>query len=236
MTDRLTTTGSTPPSRVRIVWDWNGTVRDDVADHLAALNATIPDLGGGPVNLETYRAEHRVPIRAFYDQLLGREITDEEWRRGDAAFLAVLDERPVRLREGVRQLMLRLRAGGHGQSLLSLAPHERLVREVHKTGIGGLLERIDGRTGPSVSTKGPALAAHLEALGPDTDPASVVVIGDSLDDAAAALELGAYPVLHTGGLHSAARLATAGVPLVDTLEEAVVVGLAAVRARLGARR
>ncbi|MFF2955712.1 HAD family hydrolase [Kitasatospora sp. NPDC057965] len=221
---------------IRIVWDWNGTVRDDIDDHVAALNATLPALGGRPVSVEDYRAKHRVPIRAFYSDLLGRSITDAEWESNDAAFLAVLHSRPVRLRSGIRQVMLGLRARGIGQSLLSLAPHERLLHEVQQVGIAGLMDRIDGRVGPSVSTKAPALAAHLAALGPGIDPATVIVIGDSADDAVAARAVGAVPVLHTGGLHCPERLATDGAPLVDTLAEAVEVGLAAVAARAAATR
>ncbi|MFF2747823.1 HAD family hydrolase [Kitasatospora sp. NPDC058048] len=228
------TTSTTTAARIRIVWDWNGTVRDDLGDHVAALNATLPALGGRPVSVDTYRSQHRVPIRSFYDHLLGRSISDEEWATNDAAFLAVLDQRPVQLRSGVRQVMLGLRARGIRQSLLSLAPHERLLHEVQQVGISQLLDRIDGRIGPSVSTKAPALAAHLAALGPDIDPAHVIVIGDSADDAVAARAVGAVPVLHTGGLHCPQRLATDGAPLVDTLAEAVEVGLATVAARAAA--
>ncbi|GAB7185666.1 HAD hydrolase-like protein [Kitasatospora sp. Ki12] len=222
------TASTNAAARVRIVWDWNGTVRDDLGDHVAALNSTLPALGGKPVSVDTYRSQHRVPIRSFYDHLLGRVISDEEWASNDAAFLAVLDQRPIKLRSGVRQLMLGLRARGIGQSLLSLAPHERLLHEVQHVGIRQLMDRIDGRIGPSVSTKAPALAAHLAALGPDIDPADVIVIGDSADDAVAARAVGAVPVLHTGGLHCPERLAAVGAPLVDTLAEAVEVGLAAV--------
>ncbi|MER7701613.1 HAD family hydrolase [Kitasatospora sp. NPDC097605] len=230
------TTSTTAAARIRIVWDWNGTVRDDLSDHVAALNATLPALGGRPVSVDTYRAQHRVPIRSFYDHLLGRSISDEEWASNDAAFLAVLGQRPVKLRSGIRQVMLGLRARGIGQSLLSLAPHERLLHEVRQVGIAGLMDRIDGRVGPSVSTKAPALAAHLAALGPGIDPATVIVIGDSADDAVAARAVGAVPVLHTGGLHCPERLATAGAPLVDTLAEAVETGLAAIAARAAATR
>ncbi|MFD0405314.1 HAD family hydrolase [Kitasatospora sp. NPDC127116] len=213
---------------VTIVWDWNGTLRNDVDDHLAALNATLPDLGHTPITLERYRAEHRSPIRSFYDALLGRTLSDQQWHEADNAFLEVLDRRPVRLQSGVREVLLHLRARGVRQSLLSLAPHERLVKEVSTVGITGLLMRVDGRRGPSVPSKAPALARHLADLGPDVDPARTIVIGDSVDDAVAALSVGAIPVLHTLGLHSAERLATAGVPVVDTLEDAVVLGLATI--------
>ncbi|GAA2119448.1 HAD-IA family hydrolase [Kitasatospora saccharophila] len=233
MTHRTTTNASTP-SRIHLVWDWNGTVRDDLDDHVAALNATLPRIGGPRIDVATYRALHAVPIRSFYDALVGRTITDEEWSRSNAEFLDVLHRRPVRLRAGVRQLMLGLRAAGHRQSLLSLAPHARLLTEVAKAGIGGLLERVDGRTGEPAHSKAPALAAHLSALG--VEPGRALVIGDSLDDAVAAEEVGAVAVLHTGGLHSTERLAAAGVPLADSLREAVETGIALLKTRQGANR
>ncbi|MFJ7244472.1 HAD family hydrolase [Kitasatospora sp. NPDC098652] len=219
-------TASSTPALITIVWDWNGTLRADLDDHVAALNATLPALGAEPITVETYQALHRMPIRDFYTDVLGRALDDEEWHAADTAFLAELNRRPVRLQPGARQLMMGLRARGVRQSLLSLAPHERLVTEVSQAGITGLLERVDGRPGPSVPSKAPAMAAHLKALGPWVDPARTLVIGDSVDDAVAARAVGAVPVLHTGGLHGAARLATAGVPLVDTLQEAVALGIA----------
>jgi len=48
-----------------------------------------------------------------------------------------------------------------------------------------------------------------------------VVIGDAVDDALAAAHVGARAVLFTGGSHSRASLEEAGVPVVDTLHEAV---------------
>lgn len=63
---------ATPDTRMHVVWDWNGTVKDDLDDHVAALNATLPALGGEPVDRETYRAKHTVPIPNFYARLLAR--------------------------------------------------------------------------------------------------------------------------------------------------------------------
>ncbi|MFD9592516.1 HAD family hydrolase [Kitasatospora sp. NPDC003701] len=214
---------STAP--VTIIWDWNGTLRDDVQDHLDALNTTLPDLGSDPITLERYRAEHRTPIRDFYDALLDRTLTDQQWHDADAAFQRELAQHPVRLQPGTRDLLLRLRARGIRQSLLSLSLHDRLLTEVGKTGITGLLDRIDGRHEPVVGSKAPAMALHIAALGAATDPARTLVIGDTVDDALAALSVGAVPVLHTSGLHSPQRLATAGVPVADGLEAAVEAGL-----------
>lgn len=207
------------------MWDWNGTVKDDLDDHVAALNATLPALGGLPVDRETYRAKHTVPIPNFYARLLGRPITEQEWLSSDGAFLDHLRARPVLVRDGTAELMAALREAGHTQSLLSLCPHATLVREVEEAGIGHFFERVEGRTGASGGTKAAPLAAHLDALGLTGQAHRVLLVGDAVDDADAAHANGALAVLHTGGLHHPAKLAAAGHPLTDTLAEAVALGL-----------
>jgi phosphoglycolate phosphatase-like HAD superfamily hydrolase len=53
------------------------------------------------------------------------------------------------------------------------------------------------------------------------NPERTVVIGDAADDALAARHVGARAVLYTGGSHSRTSLEDVGVPVVDTLAEAV---------------
>ncbi|TQF02018.1 HAD family hydrolase [Kitasatospora acidiphila] len=222
----MNTTFATATSRsaMHVVWDWNGTVKDDLDDHVNALNATLPALGGDLVDRETYRAKHTVPIPAFYARLLGREITEQEWLASDGAFLDHLRAQPVRIRDGAVELMTALHEAGHTQSLLSLCPHDTLLREVEEAGIGYFFNRVEGRTGPSGGTKAAPLATHLDALGLTGQGHRVLLVGDALDDADAAHANGATAVLHTGGLHHPTKLAAAGHPLADTLAEAVALG------------
>lgn len=51
-------------------------------------------------------------------------------------------------------------------------------------------------------------------------PDHTVVIGDAVDDAVAAAHVGARGALHRGS-HSRSSLEAAGVPVVDSLDEAV---------------
>ncbi|MFC8718053.1 HAD family hydrolase [Kitasatospora sp. NPDC057198] len=216
---------------MHVVWDWNGTIKDDLDDHVAALNATLPALGGTPIDRDTYRAEHTVPIPAFYGRLLGREITEQEWKSSDAAFLAHLRAQPVWLYGRAVELLTLVREAGHTQSLLSLCPHETLQREVNEAGIGHFFTRIDGRTGPSGGTKAGPLTTHLDALGLTGQEHRVLLLGDSADDADAAYANGALGVLHSGGLHHPDRLAATGYPLAHTLADALVLGCQLIRYR-----
>lgn len=65
------------------------------------------------------------------------------------------------------------------------------------------------------------MVRHLDALRDTVDPRRTVVIGDAADDAVAARHAGAHAVLWTGGSHGRAGLEAAGVPVVDSLSEAV---------------
>ncbi|WP_329564607.1 HAD family hydrolase [Kitasatospora sp. NBC_01266] len=209
--------------RTHIVWDWNGTLLHDMAAVVGASNAAFAVVGGAPLTLEQYREMYEIPIPRFYQRALGFQPSGAEWERLDATFQQHYSELSgdCGLTEGVPELLAAWAAEGHTQSLLSMYEHRRLVPVVESFGIQRHFLRVDGRTGPSHGQKAASLVRHLAALGPAADPARTVLIGDAADDALAARQVGAHAVLYTGGSHSRANLEPVGVPVVDTLAEAV---------------
>ncbi|MFJ9853472.1 HAD family hydrolase [Streptomyces sp. NPDC101150] len=207
-----------------IVWDWNGTLFHDTDAVIGATNSAFAEIGLEPISLERYRELYCVPIPRFYERLLGRLPTDAEWLMMDDAFHRHYSEHRVRcgLAEGVDLLLEGWQAAGHSQSILSMYGHDELIPLVRGFGIEARFVRVDGRTGPSGGGKSTHMVRHLAAL-KGVDPGRTVVIGDAVDDAVAARDAGAHAVLYTGGSHSRASLLAAGVPVVDTLAEAVEV-------------
>ncbi|KJS61746.1 phosphatase [Streptomyces rubellomurinus] len=211
------------PVRTHIVWDWNGTLFHDMDAVLGASNAAFATIGIDPMTLQEYREQYEVPIPRFYQRLLGRVPSQEEWLRLDDAFHdRYLELSPAcGLTEGVRELLADWQAAGHSQSLLSMYEHDKLVPLVEAFGLADRFLRVDGRSGPSGGKKAEQLTRHLAELGERVDPARTVLIGDAADDALAALHAGARAVLYTGGSHTREKLEPVGVPVVDTLAEAV---------------
>ncbi|MGX1270357.1 HAD family hydrolase [Streptomyces phaeoluteigriseus] len=205
-----------------IVWDWNGTLFHDNDAIIGATNAAFVELGLEPITLERYRALYCVPVPKFYERLLGRLPTDAEWQVMDEVFHRYYAEHRVRcgLTVGAAELLAGWRSAGRSQSLLSMYVHDELVPLVRGFGIEPYFLRVDGRTGPSGGSKAEHMVRHLETL-TEVDVQRTVVIGDAADDAVAALHVGARAVLYTGGSHSRASLEGVGVPVVDTLQEAV---------------
>ncbi|MFD0368858.1 HAD family hydrolase [Streptomyces sp. NPDC127114] len=207
-----------------LVWDWNGTLLDDIGAVIGATNAAFAELGLEAITLERYRELYTVPVPKFYERLMGRLPTEEEWLVMDDAFHRHYWQRAdgCGLTVGAAELLAARRASGSTQSLLSLAPHAELIPLVRRHGIAEHFVRMDGRVGNSTDGKSGHMVRHLAAL--ENIPAErIVVIGDAADDAVAAAHVGAKAVLYTGGSHSRASLERVGVPVVDSLAEAVAV-------------
>lgn len=207
-----------------LVWDWNGTLFDDIGAVVEAANAGFAELGLEQITLEQYRELYTVPVPKFYERLMGRRPTEEEWLLMDGVFHRHYGERAgaCGLTEGAAELLAARQESGFTQSLLSLAPHGDLIPLVRRHGIAERFVRVDGRADRSSGGKSGHMVRHLAALG-DVPADRVVVIGDAADDAVAAAHVGARAVLYTGGSHSRASLERVGVPVVDSLAEAVAV-------------
>ncbi|MGK5628600.1 HAD family hydrolase [Streptomyces sp. URMC 123] len=208
-----------------IVWDWNGTLFHDIDAVIEATNASFAEIGLPPITLERYRELYCVPVPRFYERLMGRLPSAGEWLAMDEAFHRHYWRRAVTagLAEGAKELLADRQAAGLTQSLCSLAPHQDLIPIVRTHGIEEHFIRVDGRVGRSDTGKAEQMARHLAELDvlAGIAPQRMVVIGDAVDDAVAAAHVGAHAVLYTGGSHSRTSLEAAGVPVVDTLAEAV---------------
>lgn len=211
---------------MHLVWDWNGTLFDDLELVVASVNAGLASVGGTSIDADIYRTHYTRPVKVFYDRLLGRELSNEEWTNLDArfheAYVGALDSAVLTL--DAQLALEKVAVGGHTQSLLSMFPHEHLVPLVERLGIGRYFDRIDGLQGEGASPgdlKAAYLARHLGSLTRDDPPGTVAVIGDTPDDAAAALAVGARVVLYDGGSHHRSALDEMGVPVVGSLLEGV---------------
>ena len=69
-----------------VVWDWNGTLLHDLEQVVNSVNAALGTLGVEPIDADGYRAGYTRPVVKFYEHLLGRPVSDQEWERLDIEF------------------------------------------------------------------------------------------------------------------------------------------------------
>ena len=61
-----------------VLWDWNGTLLDDTAACLTALNAMLARRGVPTITLDFYRQNFSFPVRPFYERI-GVKLAQEDW-------------------------------------------------------------------------------------------------------------------------------------------------------------
>jgi phosphoglycolate phosphatase-like HAD superfamily hydrolase len=213
---------------MHVVWDWNGTLFDDLGLVVESVNRGLASFGAGPINIDLYRTHYTRPVRVFYNRLLERAISDEEWRKVDLVFHDAYRSalRQAHLTDDAAHALATVADGGHTQSLLSMFPHADLIPLVARLGIGRYFDRIDGlESGSPGDRKALYLERHLRQLIRGEDPASVVLIGDTPDDARAAAHVGAAVILYDGGSHHRQDLDALDVPVASSLTEAVGLAL-----------
>ncbi|GIJ48571.1 phosphatase [Virgisporangium aliadipatigenens] len=207
-----------------LVWDWNGTLLNDLDLVVAATNAAFASVGGPVVTAEEHRRDYRRPIVDYYAYVLGRPVAEDEFVRLDDVFHRAYREKLVDCALADDALDA-IHAWEGTQSLLSMWFHDELVPEVTRRGLVHRLARVDGlRAAVGGGHKAEHLATHLAELGVDGPDA--VLIGDSVDDANAAHQVGAAVVLYAGGFTDPPLLEATGLPVASSLLEAVQLAVA----------
>ena len=210
-----------------VVWDWNGTLFDDLPIVVASVNVSLRSVGAPPIDADRYREVYQRPLHRFYEVLLGRPVLPDEMAAIDRdfhdAYHALLDQ--ARLTVDARSAVELVAARGQTQSVLSMWWHDRLVPAVRYFGLEEHMLAVDGHRGPAGASKQNHLERHVDQLTRlfpgRVRREGVVVIGDVTDDADAARAVGVGCVLYDGGSQPRAALEATGAPVAATLMEAV---------------
>jgi phosphoglycolate phosphatase-like HAD superfamily hydrolase len=208
-------------ARTHLVWDWNGTLLDDLTLVVTSTNAAFTVVGGRSVDPDEHRRVFRRPVAEFYAEILERAVDEEEFSLLDRVFHDAyrLGLTSIELAADAKEA---LTTWPGTQSLLSMWFHAELVPALQTYGLSGHFTRVDGlRTEIGGDLKAGHLARHLAEQ--DVTGERAVLVGDSLDDAAAADSVGAAVVLYTGGFTEPARLRASGYPVADSLVEAITI-------------
>lgn len=206
---------------IHVVWDWNGTLLDDLDIVIESLNVGTARFGVGPIDHDGYRDHFTRPVRGFYESLFARPVSDMEWAQLNKSFHDEYEARAERapLTTGAREAIDRVVELGWSQSLLSMSMHDHLLEIVASHGIAERFVAIDGLPGATGGLKARHLETHLAKI--RREPNTVLLIGDTPDDAMAARGVGAGIVLYDGGSHHLDALHALGAPVAATLDEAL---------------
>ena len=207
-----------------IIWDWNGTLIDDVSAAVNALNRMLAIRGVAPVTQDFYRAHFGFPVRPFY-AVVGLDLEKEDWDKICTDFHQFIAEEPNQhLRPDAMDALRFVREQGGHQSILSALRQDLLLRDTAREGVQDLLDArfgVDNLDGATKLSRGHDLTAHLKAAGLLAPDQPAFFIGDTLHDAEVGAALGATPILVEGGHQNGDRLRASGHTVVPDLLAAV---------------
>ena len=215
--------------RVRLVlWDWNGTLLDDLAYAIGVRNRTFPAFGLPRIeSVAEYHRQFTFPVRRYYERA---GVTDETFEAVAHAWMAeyVRGFDSVPLHGDAAEALSRFAAAGAAQVVLSATRRDMLETQIARFPIRGYFTDVLGLSDIYARSKEAVGLSYLAGCG--VPACDALMIGDTLHDAEVARAMGTRCILVARGHHSRETLLTAGVPVMDTLLEAAAWALGEERA------
>jgi len=188
-----------------IIWDWNGTLFDDVEPCIASINRMLRRRGLPETSADHYRSIFEFPVKSYYRKL-GFPIDEEDWDAVAREFHRHYRElaETAALRQGIDHVLSALAERGHPMSVLSACEISILEDLLSRHGIRGFFRFVYGLDNLYASSKLEQGRALLAAIA--EEPSDLVLIGDTSHDVEVAGALGCDCVLLAGGHQSVERL------------------------------
>lgn len=203
-----------------IIWDWNGTIIDDVQFGVEFMDRFLRSHGRPGIDRQKYRTHFCFPVRNFYRALDFHFDTEEEYRENARRFHEQYEQwvYQCHLHSGAAELLRTLQAHGIRQSIFSGLPHDHLERHVAHFGVRQYFEQIVGTSNTHATGKLEQTEGLLQTFG--FEPSTTILIGDTRHDAEVAAKLGVRCILVAAGYNLFEDLARTGCETVSNLTEA----------------
>lgn len=188
-----------------IVWDWNGTLLNDLHVGVNTLNRMLSDRGLTPLTVEEYKDQFGFPVVEFYRQV-GFDLEKESLHELSVDFVKLYDEyaEGMALNPGVPEVLPDIQETGVKQYILSALREDLLHGLLADYQVRDYFKQACGSDNIYASGKVERGKRMVEAYG--LNPAETLMVGDTVHDAEVAEALGFDCILYTGGHNSDWRL------------------------------
>lgn len=201
-----------------VVWDWNGTLLDDVELALCIVNDILFDHKQEKLTTERYQQIFDFPVQLYYERA-GMDFSVTSFEAICERYCQVFEENiaTAQLFEGVPSSLAQIKAAGMRQFVLSSTEHKALLRMVSSFGITSTLDDIRGM--PDGFARGKTSVGQELAQAHSVDASKAVMVGDTKHDWEVAEALGMDCVLLATGHHSHERLESVGCPVFASVSD-----------------
>jgi phosphoglycolate phosphatase len=201
-----------------IIWDWNGTLFDDVRLCVEIINSMLEKRHLPIVSFRKYRNIFTFPVFHYYEKL-GFNFELESFESISTEFITQYEKtrsQCLLMPDAINTLGY-ISQSGLTQSVLSASKQSYLTQAILEYGLGKTFVAVNGLDNHHASSKveiGKDFIAKTRL-----DPSTILLIGDTTHDAEVAVSIGADCCLIPNGHQSSKRLMACGVPVLDSLSK-----------------
>ncbi|MCC8173203.1 MAG: HAD family hydrolase [Odoribacter sp.] len=200
-----------------IVWDWNGTLVNDIQKNHTTLNNMLKRRGLKEFTIEEYKQHFTFPVENFY-KLANFDFQKESMHEISLDFVNTYDslDIPTPLTQNAYEILNTLHTAGYKLYILSALRQDFLHQMLKEFGIAHFFSTACGSDNIYATSKIARGQKMVNECG--INPAETLMIGDTVHDAEVAHSLGFDCILYTGGHNSKKRLQKQA-PIIDNLQQ-----------------
>jgi len=203
-----------------IIWDWNGTLIDDVSLCVHILNSVLKDHGKEKISINQYRKTFFFPVSKFYESL-SLPCSGEEYERLAQNYIKKYREeyKGCILHDHAFETIKSLKMLGVSQSIFSAGMQSDLEEFVNFYGLLDFMTVVDGANNIYAKGKGDRVHDHYIKVSHHAD--QVLFVGDTLHDAEVATSVGCDALLFEKGHFCEERLRNSPAQSFNNLLEVI---------------
>ena len=200
-----------------VVWDWNGTLLDDMKAAYDAVSISLRERGMFVPDRKFYADNFSFPVREYYKKL-GFDFAVESYEDLAKEFFKNYLQQKIDLRTHAKKVLEKLFLNSVKQYILSASERQLLLNGLKEHNVSVYFTDVIALPSTEADSKIAAGKAYFTTNRPE---GKGIMIGDTEHDVETAKELGLDCVLIESGTNSRERLERTGAKIIDDLTEIV---------------
>lgn len=203
-----------------IIWDWNGTLLDDLDLSIRAINHLLERRELPKLTVDRYLEVFAFPVKDYYVEL-GFNLEKEPFDIPAREFIDIYNHEVMNcsLHKGVIPVLEKLKQAGKQQLVLSAMKQDFLMQTLDHYRIIQFFDEVSGLNDHYANSKVENGKRMFERL--QLQPENTCLIGDTIHDFEVARELGCRCILIANGHQSEKRLKKTGCRVIQDIRELI---------------
>ncbi|MCR4417487.1 MAG: HAD family hydrolase [Ignavibacteria bacterium] len=201
-----------------IIWDWNGTLFDDVDLCVENINWLLEKYNYQRISKSRYKEIFTFPVIEYYRRA-GFDLEKLDFAKIGKEWMDRYEQKKyqAKLADGAEEIVQYFHNRGLEQSILSAYSEHTLFEIVERFGLKKFFKNIVGLDNIYAESKIDLGKKLLNKI--DAKPDEILLIGDTVHDFEVSRELGCRCILLSSGHQSKIELEKCGVEVINNLKD-----------------